>query len=450
MSTTINKLNKLESINDDMINKNSNKSFEQIQNELKSKYDVIDYPQKKEINWRFASQTKYKFDNLNNNKIIDDGIKNKIIENSNHLSESCCKFIFCNDKLIKFESKGLTDDTNLKITPISELIKNDKENFDDYFSKLWENELSEIEKQNLGSLKYAIYTLANFKDGVIIDIPENVQMEDAIEIYYWNCGENVLSLPVTFIKSGKNTKAKIIEYHLSYEDNIKNSGISCGSSYFFADDSSDVKYIRCQLVSKNMQSLHAGIENIESKANSLSMTLNLGSSLSRSESIYNINGQSCDAQMLSISIADNEQEFDQRTLQVHNQADSKSDLLFKNILFGKGHSIFSGLIKVKKGAHQTDAYQKCNNLLMSDEAEADSMPGLEINADQVKCSHGSTAGQIDTDEIFYLMARGITKNVSQKLIAQGFANEVVEKIKDKKIEELLINFIADKFKNLTV
>jgi Fe-S cluster assembly protein SufD len=100
---------------------------------------------------------------------------------------------------------------------------------------------------------------------------------------------------------------------------------------------------------------------------------------------------------------------------------------------------------VDGGAHHTDAYQTCRNLLMSDTAEANSMPGLEINADQVKCSHGSTSAQIQDEEIFYLRARGIDPVSARQLIARGFSVEVVERLENEAIEALVLQFIDEKY-----
>ena len=111
--------------------------------------------------------------------------------------------------------------------------------------------------------------------------------------------------------------------------------------------------------------------------------------------------------MLAVSVGDNAQEFDARTLQDHAEPHTTSDLLYKNALNDRARNTFGGLIRVEPHAHFTDAYQKVRNLLLSDDAEANSMPGLEILADNVKCSHGATSGQIDEDEMFYLLSRGI-------------------------------------------
>jgi Fe-S cluster assembly protein SufD len=152
--------------------------------------------------------------------------------------------------------------------------------------------------------------------------------------------------------------------------------------------------------------------------------------------------------MLSVSIPAREQEYDQRTFQHHVSPGAYSDLLYKNSLYDHSRTIFSGLIFVDEGAHHTDAYQTCRNLLMSDTCEANSMPGLEINADQVKCSHGSTSSQISDEEIFYLRARGIDPVRARQLIARGFSVEVVERLNDEATEALVLSFIDDKFAHI--
>jgi len=153
--------------------------------------------------------------------------------------------------------------------------------------------------------------------------------------------------------------------------------------------------------------------------------------------------------MLSVSIPDNEQEYDQRTFQHHVSEGAYSDLLYKNTLYGRSKTVFSGLISVDENAHHTDAYQTCRNLLMTDDCEANSMPGLEINADQVKCSHGSTSSQISDEEIFYLQARGIDPDRARQLIARGFSVEAVERLENEETENLLLRFIDQKFASIS-
>jgi len=122
-----------------------------------------------------------------------------------------------------------------------------------------------------------------------------------------------------------------------------------------------------------------------------------------------------------------------------------SDLLYKNALNDRARTTFGGLIRVEPHAHFTDAYQKVRNLLLSDDAEANSMPGLEILADNVKCSHGATSGQISENEMFYLLSRGIPAPVAKQLLVSGFLNEVVDRLDYPAISTLVHEMIEAKF-----
>ena len=149
--------------------------------------------------------------------------------------------------------------------------------------------------------------------------------------------------------------------------------------------------------------------------------------------------------MLSVTVGEGMQEFDARTLQDHASPHTNSDLLFKNALDGRARNTFGGLIRVEPHAHFTDAYQKVRNLLLSDDAEANSMPGLEILADDVRCTHGATSGQVDAEELFYMLSRGIPRREAQKLIVFGFLNEVIERLGNEKIGQELRALLSQKF-----
>ena len=149
--------------------------------------------------------------------------------------------------------------------------------------------------------------------------------------------------------------------------------------------------------------------------------------------------------LLAISVADGTQEFDARTLQDHVSPHTASDLLYKNALDDRARTTFGGLIRVEPHAHFTDAYQKVRNLLLSDNCEANSMPGLEILADNVRCTHGATSGQIDKDELFYFRTRGIPVSVAQRLLVSGFLNEVIERLDQPAVADHLRRLIAEKF-----
>jgi Fe-S cluster assembly protein SufD len=176
------------------------------------------------------------------------------------------------------------------------------------------------------------------------------------------------------------------------------------------------------------------------------LTVTLGARLSRANIQAFLNGPGARAEMLGIFFGDGGQHFDHHTMQVHNAPNASSDLLFKGTLNDRARSVFSGLIQVAPGAQKTDAYQLNRNLLLSDKARADSIPNLEIQANDVRCTHGASVGPVDPDHLFYLMARGLTRAAATKLIVDGFFEPVVARIPLEDLRERLWQSIERKMR----
>jgi Fe-S cluster assembly protein SufD len=206
-----------------------------------------------------------------------------------------------------------------------------------------------------------------------------------------------------------------------------------------------VKYVCTQQWNEKTIALQINATVVERDASAMSLNLHLGGAYSRFESLSRLVGEGARSDLLAVSVAHHQQEFDARTLQDHAFPRTTSDLLYKNALSDRSRTTFGGLIRVEPHAHFTDAYQKVRNLLLSDDAEANSMPGLEILADNVKCSHGATSGQVDEEEMFYLRSRGIPEIVAKHLIVGGFLDEVIARLSDKPIGSYLRELIAEKF-----
>jgi Fe-S cluster assembly protein SufD len=175
-----------------------------------------------------------------------------------------------------------------------------------------------------------------------------------------------------------------------------------------------------------------------------SLAVNLGSSFARTQVESVLQGEGSFSEMLGLYFADANQHFAQRTLQQHNGPHATSDLLYKGALKEKSRSEYSGLIKVSKGAQGTDAYQANRNLTLSDEALARSIPQLEIEANEVRCTHGATVAPVEEEHLFYLMSRGIDRVTAQKLIVFGFFGEVLDRIRVGSVRDELSDAIAQK------
>ncbi|MGE3796549.1 MAG: Fe-S cluster assembly protein SufD [Thermomicrobiales bacterium] len=176
--------------------------------------------------------------------------------------------------------------------------------------------------------------------------------------------------------------------------------------------------------------------------NSLHVTL--GSKFTKNSIGSHLRGQNSLAEMLGIFFADGDQFFDNHTWQLHEAPYATSDLEFKGALKDNARSVYSGLIKVEEGAQKTDAYQQNRNLVLSRTARADTIPNLEIKANDVRCTHGATVSQVEPEHVFYLQARGIPYTEAQKLIVEGFFRPVIDRIPVEEIQGFLESAIARK------
>ena len=287
----------------------------------------------------------------------------------------------------------------------------------------------------LGSAKFAALHKAVVKAGAFLWVPRGVEIEAPFEVFHLVQGDLATVFPHTLIIADDNSRVTLLEHFVSA--NPEHRGFACGVNDLVLKPGSKLTYVSIQEWSRNFVSVQVNSTVAAKDSAAINLALNFGGKYSRLESVSRMVDRGARSDMLAISVARGEQEFDQRTLQDHLKPDTTSDLLYKNTLRDQARTIFSGLIKVEPGAHRTDAYQKVRNLLLSDEAEANSMPGLEILADDVRCTHGATSGQVEPEELFYLKSRGIDDLAAKRLIARGFLNEVVDRLPDEQLSEYL-------------
>jgi len=158
------------------------------------------------------------------------------------------------------------------------------------------------------------------------------------------------------------------------------------------------------------------------------VTVHAGADLVRTRFSADAAGRRASARVGGLFFASAGQHVDQQTLQIHSSPETSSDLLYKGAVRDDGHSVYRGLIAVSRGAVRIDAYQRNNNIVLNDGARADSLPGLRIDADDLKCSHGATIGSVDPAQIFYLRSRGLTESEARRLILEGFFEEITSRI----------------------
>ncbi|PYJ67741.1 MAG: Fe-S cluster assembly protein SufD, partial [Verrucomicrobia bacterium] len=356
-------------------------------------------------------------------------------EQSRGLEEVAGRMIFAGDELL--ERDVISDQLKKRgviFQPLERAMAEHADLFRKYFM---------AQPATLGSAKFAALHQALVSSGTFLYVPRGVEIELPIEIFHWLNDENDSAFPHLLLVTDELAKVTVIEHFRSVNEHAP--GFACGVNDLVAGPGAKVTYVCAQNWADNVIAMQMNTTTVDHDASAMSLNLNLGSRYSRFESLSRLTGEGGRSDLLAVAVAKHQQEFDARTLQDHVSPHTASDLLYKNALDDGARTIFGGLIRVEPHAHFTDAYQKVRNLLLSDDAEANSMPGLEILADNVRCTHGATSGQVDEDELFYLRTRGIPVPVAQRLIVTGFLDEVVQRLDHPAISEHLHRLIEDKF-----
>ena len=219
---------------------------------------------------------------------------------------------------------------------------------------------------------------------------------------------------------------------------------SNGATEIISGEGAKVTYVAVQRFGRGV--IHLTTDRLISGRDAKITTLYvaLGSDVTRADIQCRLNAPGAHVDMLGLYIAEGTQHFDHETLQDHIAPHASSNLLFKGALMDRGRSVFRGLIRVHPKAQRTDAYQTNRNLILSPGARADSLPNLEIAADDVRCSHAATVGQLDQEEIFYLQSRGISRIEAMRLVIFGFFGEVLDQLDLDDVRQELIRAIEHK------
>lgn len=297
--------------------------------------------------------------------------------------------------------------------------------------------------QRFGSDKFAALHAAFIRDGAFIYVPRGVEVAGPIVVTHLVSGDGTAVFPHTLVVAEENSKVTVVDLFISADSGAH---LACGANDLYAGHGSQLTYAAAQAWSLKTLSLQFNSTVVRRDARVQSLNLHLGARQARHESLSQLQAPGAFSEMLALTVANGTQEFDQRTLQIHQAPNTKSDLLYKNALRDKTRTIFSGLIIVDPDAQKTDAYQSNRNLMLSEEAEANSLPGLEIQANDVRCTHGATSSRIDPEQEFYLQSRGIPKEAADELLTFGFFEEVLNRLENDPLRDSLRDLIRTKFR----
>ena len=289
--------------------------------------------------------------------------------------------------------------------------------------------------------KFSALNAALWSSGAFLYVPANVEISlpllSRLLLQEQGCGV----FPRTLVVMGHHSKATLIEETGSLR---ADGTLSVPVVELILEEGADLTFMSVQEFDDSPRQLGVQRAVLERDARLRWLTATLGGLFSKLNVDVELRGEGTDAKMLGLYFATGSEFFDFHTLQDHIAPHAGSDLLFKGVLKDTARTVYSGLIRVHEGAQKTDAYQKNNNLILSPQARADSIPNLEIAANDVRCSHGATAGRVAEDQLFYLMARGLTRQEAERLIVTGFLAPLIEQVPLADLRERLYTMIEEK------
>jgi Fe-S cluster assembly protein SufD len=278
---------------------------------------------------------------------------------------------------------------------------------------------------------------AFLSSGAFLFIPKGVRVASPIHLLFLStpqAGEATVSFPRVLLVAGQGSEATIIESYASFAEgtHLTNAVVE-----LVLADNARLEYYKVQRESQ--QAFHIATTSVDMGRGSSfdSTAITMGARLARHDIAVTLDAEGAECWVDGLYVTGAGQHADTHSLIDHRKPHCTSHQLYKGILDGKSRAVFNGKVFVHEGAQKTDAMQKNKNLLLSDEARVDTKPQLEIFADDVKCAHGATVGQLEEDELFYLISRGLRPELARNLLTYGFAEEVIAKIKIQSIKAQL-------------
>lgn len=291
--------------------------------------------------------------------------------------------------------------------------------------------------------KFAALASAFSKDGIVLYVPKDLQIDDPLQSILWGPGPNLAHFSHILILLDEGSSATYIHEAASPEE-IGFDGFHSGIVEIHVLKNAKLRFVELQSWGKNIWNFSHERIRVEQDASLDWIFGAVGSRLTKNFLDLDLAGRGSSGKMSGFYFSDGNQHLDHDTQQNHLAPDTTSDLMFKGALLGKSRSVWQGMIYVAPEAQKTDGYQANRNLILSDQARADSIPGLEILADDVRCTHGATVGKLEQEPLFYLMSRGISLKEAEQLAVEGFFDPIMQRIPFEGVRERFQRSIIEK------
>ena len=280
------------------------------------------------------------------------------------------------------------------------------------------------------------------REGIYIHIKDKIIANQLVHILHVTQadGEQIATFPHAFIRLGKSSEASILETHVGLND--ENIYLADPLTDVFLEENATLHYSKAQ--KESLRAYHVGTTRVWQKRDSTfnGFSLAAGASIARNDLDVVINGEGAAAFLNGLYSVYKDQHVDNHTSVDHRVPNATSNQLYKGVLNDAARAVFNGKIFVQPIAQQTNSYQLNKNLVLGKECQVDTKPQLEIFADDVKCTHGATIGQLNEDEIFYLQARGVPRKIAARLLTQGFVDDILNRLTRDSVREQAARLVA--------
>jgi Fe-S cluster assembly protein SufD len=414
-----------------VMNGEAGSAFHQKKRAALAQFDELGFPTPKNEEWKYSNvreliNASYNF-NASDTLAEEDLIDLKMPEQAANI------LYFVNGHYNAELSKMASSSDQIIIDSLQNAYKKNPELVNSYFDELVKDDNDAFTSLNT----------AFAHDGVFIHVPDNQTVEHPVILRFVSDArtENIGSQPRNIIAVGKNAHVKIAEAFRTIGEERSFTNVVTEIN---VGEEAGVEYYKVQNESEN--AYHVGTTQVRmlNKSHFYAATVTLNGKFTRNNLNIVLDGEHCEAYMYGLYFPDGTQHVDNHTVADHRKPNSESNELYKGILRDKAKGVFNGKIFVRPDAQKTNAFQSCKNIVLSTDATMYTKPQLEIYADDVKCSHGTTTGQIDEEALFYMRSRGISKPEAMSLLMFAFCADVVSQIKIDSIREYLENVIADK------
>jgi Fe-S cluster assembly protein SufD len=406
--------------------------FFNIRKQAFAEFEKLGFPTTKHEEWKYTnlkSITEKTFEstceiNPNIDALFREAIESKLIANF---------LVFVNGSLVNELSTIIEKDSSIVISSIANARKSHQKVFNSHFGKY-----AKFEGEAMNALNTALLS-----DGAFVFVPKSKTVEHPVVIFNISDASNlnVLAQPRNLIVVEENSSVTMIETYYALGANASFTNVVTET---YAGKNAHVEHYKIQ--QQTGESYQNNFTQIfqEADTNINHVTLTLDGTMVRNNLHFYMNGENCNSLLYGLYVTDNNDFIDNHTRVDHAKPNCFSDEKYKGILMDQSTAVFNGKIMVHLDAQKTNAYQRNQNILLSDEATVNTKPQLEIFADDVKCTHGATIGELDEEPMFYLRSRGIPENAARKLLLNAFADDIAEKIKIPELVELLEKQIEEK------